>query len=61
VNSHVTRQNEILNEREAQLEKCQQKYKERKTNETTEIREKRLVKLRDMQKNQSPDKREKML
>ena len=51
--NHDTRQGEISNKKKIQL----QKYKEKKANETTEIRKGRLAKLRDMQKYQSSDRR----
>ena len=35
--NHDIRQGKISNEKEIQLEKCRQKYKEKKANETTEI------------------------
>ena len=57
--NHNMRQNQILDERGIKLEKRRQKYKER--SETTEAREQRLTKLREMRKNQFSDKREKTL
>ena len=59
--NHNIRQNMILDEREIQLEKRRQKYKERKANETNKVREERLAKIREIRKNQSSDKREKTL
>ena len=57
--NHNIRQNQILDKREIQLEKRRQKHKER--SETTEARERRLAKLREIRKNQSSDTREKEL
>ena len=48
--NHDIRQNKISVEKEIRLEKRRQKYKER--SETTEAREHRLAKLREMRKNQ---------
>ena len=59
--THDIRQNKILDQREIQLEKRRQRYKEREANETPEIRNDRLAKLREMRKKQSSDKREKEL
>ena len=58
--SHANRQNKI-SLKEILLEKCRQRYKERKANEAIEVREMRLAKLREMRKNQSSDKRKKTL
>ena len=58
--NHI-RQGEISNKKKIQLEKRRQKYKEKKANETTEIRKERLAKLREIRKYQSSDKREKSL
>ena len=59
--THDIRQNKILDQGEIQLEKRRQRYKEREANETPEIRNDRLAKLREMRKKQSSDKREKEL
>ena len=59
--NHDIRHNKILDHREIQLGKRRQRYKERKENETTEIRNDRLAKRREMRKKQSSDKRKKEL
>ena len=59
--NHGINQNRILKKREVQLEKRRQKYKERKANETMEIREERLARLRECKKISPRKKREKTL
>ena len=49
--NHDIRQNKIVDNRQIQLGKRWQRYKERKENETTEIRNDRLAKRREMRKN----------